>query len=591
MNGDHVAGQSRLERAKRGQALVPVLFVLMILTSLAVAFALASHTELRASANFANRTARTLAAQGALNYALGALSATSNNGAMYGIVPPNPEADANGWWQIGDAWVKVEVVDTASRLDLNSVTAATLESWPVFQTNTDLAEAIVSWRTPQSTSGGTSGSGTSGAASGSSGSSSSGSDTFSSYYSGLSTPYSEKNAPYETVNELLLVDQMTPTILYGTIAGSTAVTEVTQSSTSTPGRGVSRALSRQTGAKAGGTAGAGASGGAGAGSGAASTASESDFSSIYSTSTLPMSELFTTISRERQIAANGTPRININTASATDLQNIGLTAGQANRLIQWRQNGGQSTGGGVAMPGPGVGGGGGVTVPTAPAAPKKSVRFGRQASGAMPGGSQSGAGGTGTGGSKTGTGGSGAGGASTTPVFKTLADLLDVTGFTATVMQQIADYIAIDNNTYREHVVNINTAPQEVLAAVPGMDTTTLNAILTARQSGQVFQTMGDIYTLQGVSRTEFQAVIDSLTTKASTYIIRIRVQMPGENAVYAVEALAELTDNGPLVLQWREVPYAPGWSSWTAPPTLPAATGASSSGSTAGSTTSSTGT
>jgi hypothetical protein len=102
------------------------------------------------------------------------------------------------------------------------------------------------------------------------------------------------------------------------------------------------------------------------------------------------------------------------------------------------------------------------------------------------------------------------------------------------------------------------------------MERPVLDAILSYRQSGQAFQTLGDFFTLQSVNRQQFERVIGALTTKSSVYRVHIKVRMPGQPSVYAVSALVQVTENGPSVLQWREVPRAPGWSAWTPPPTLP---------------------
>src|SRR5205085_8838224 len=61
---------------------------------------------------------------------------------------------------------------------------------------------------------------------------------------------------------------------------------------------------------------------------------------VYANSTLPLAAMLTTVSRERNVANDGTPRVNINTATAQDLtQKAGLSASQANRLINYRNGG------------------------------------------------------------------------------------------------------------------------------------------------------------------------------------------------------------------------------------------------------------
>jgi len=81
-----------------------------------------------------------------LNYAAVALSQTSKNGATYGIVPPGANTDTNSWMQIGDSWVKIEVLGSRACINLNSIDAATLQRLPIFQnsqSSTELLAAIM----------------------------------------------------------------------------------------------------------------------------------------------------------------------------------------------------------------------------------------------------------------------------------------------------------------------------------------------------------------------------------------------------------------------------------------------------------------
>lgn len=597
-------------RHRRGQALVPVIFVMLILTVVGVAFSVAAHRSAQASGNFVAQTQRFYAARGAVNYAMSALAQTSGNGSTYGIVPPLPDTDANGWAQLGDAWVKIETIDTGACINLNTVTQATLQKIPVFQDNPDLAAAVIQWRTPQTGQAGAASDTTTGgtASSAASNSASSGTDP----YQSLSPPYTIKGANYDSVEELLLVQGMTPTLLYGTPAGTPIVaqdaenakasgttTNGTTGASSTSGTsgkvgsasraaGVTRqAAQRPTTPATAGTPGStGTPATAGTpgttGTPATSAAMAEDFTDTYTDSTTALTQMFTTTSRERNLATDGTLRLNVNTATAQDMQTqLGLTTAQAQSVIRFRtggQNGGQTggqNGGPAATPArPTLPNAPAPAAPAAPRTPARSIEaYGqrsRQAGMAAPT-APAAAGGTGartpTGGAGP-TGGSG-GTAAQTTTFKTIADLLETTAFTRTVMQRVADRVSVDDKAFRENVININTAPAEVLATVPGMTHTILNAILTYRQGGQTFQDLGDLFSLQDLQRTDFQAIIASLTTRTTTYYVHIKVRTAAQQGIYAVSALVELGDNGPHILQWRETERAPGWSTWITPPTL----------------------
>jgi type II secretory pathway component PulK len=132
---------------------------------------------------------------------------------------------------------------------------------------------------------------------------------------------------------------------------------------------------------------------------------------------------------------------------------------------------------------------------------------------------------------------------------------------------------------YREGVVNINTAPVEALAAIPGVDETIYNAILEARQSGMTFTGLNDIFQLTALNRQQLQALVDHVCTKSSVYLVRVKVRVGSSPKIYAAQALVELpasqsgtettseeTLPNATILQWREVQRMPGWSSWIPP-------------------------
>lgn len=543
---------------------MPVIFVTLILTAMAVAFAVSARREVHAGANFAAQTQRFYAARGAVIYAMTALANTSNNGTTYGIVPPDATTDANGWMQIGDAMVKIDVLDTASGFDLNSAQVEDLQRLPYLQTNTDLVAAIMDWKTA--------------------GTQPSPNGAKSEYYQTLTPPYQCKSAPFDTVDELLLVKGMSPAILYdslSTLMGGSSSTPTTHSDTS---------------------------------------GGDSDWSDVFNNSQYTLADLLTTQAQENNVAADGTARVDINSATAQDLQQkVGLTAAQAQAVIQARDAAGQSGGtggipGGNGSGGNGAGGtgsntggasGGGNSSGGSGGTPGgKAVRLhdSRQIGGTVGGGTRPGGstgsgtgagsgtrpggttgsgtgtgsggtlpGGSGSGGTGTGSGGTGTGGTGSGQGFQSIAALLTVPGMNATTLQQIADKITIDSGTTRNGVVNVNTAPAEVLATVPGMTHAVVSAIMNYRANGQAFQTIGDLFMLPDITPQQWEQVIEHLTTKSSFYTLHIRVRTPGQQGLYAVSALVQLSQTGPKLLQWREVPRSPGWSTWITPPILPA--------------------
>lgn len=437
--GARIDGGS-LGARRRGQALVPVVFVVMVVTAFAVVLTGVARRELRAAAASTRHTRMFYVARGAVNYAAVQLQQATSGGTTYPELTSPPDTDSNGWTMLGDGWYKIDIVDTAARVNINTATAAGLNTLPGLSSDPSIGLAIVDWRDSDDTPGTLEGS----------------IGAESEYYLALPAPYAPKNAPFDTVDELLLVRGITPSLLYG--------------SPSTVG---ARSGSRQSGDPL-----------------------ETGQSSI------PLAEMLTTYSRERNVASDGTRRINVKTADADTLvSTLGLPPQLAQRLIEQRGENGAN--------------------------------------------------------------------------LSSIAGLLDIPGFTRQIMQQIGDKITVTDDEYRAGVININTAPAEVLAAIPNVDQTIYNAVIEARQGGTVFTGLNDLFQLTALNRQQLQALVDNVCTKSSVYLVRIKVRERGAREVRAFQALIEVqpptqAEDGtevaaqPKVYQFREVGSDPGWRSWT---------------------------
>lgn len=188
-----------------GSVLIIVLWIAFGLVSLALYFAHSMSFELRAADNRAAGIEAEQAVAGAARYVANVLTNVTPSGTFpdtntyqFADVPVGDAA----FWLIGrrdsqevPVTTHFGLVDEASKLNLNAswVTAEVLESLP--RMTTDLAEAIVTWRS----------------SAGSNATNGGGSDV----YQRLTPPYRCKSAPFETVDELRLVSGATLKILYG----------------------------------------------------------------------------------------------------------------------------------------------------------------------------------------------------------------------------------------------------------------------------------------------------------------------------------------------------------------------------------------
>jgi DNA uptake protein ComE-like DNA-binding protein len=200
-------------RTSRGAVMMVTLWIVLGIAALALVFARTVTVELFASANQVAALQADAVAKGALQYVLAQLD--GSNGA-----PPDPStvpfeaisigsgiSSSNGtvsaiptgyFWILrppGDSETGYcfGLVDEASKLNINSATVDMLMNLP--NMTSDVAASIVNWRSPPGTV----------AAGGAE----------SDYYLSLPDPYSCKNSPFETVEELLLVAGVTPQLLYG----------------------------------------------------------------------------------------------------------------------------------------------------------------------------------------------------------------------------------------------------------------------------------------------------------------------------------------------------------------------------------------
>ena len=194
----------RNHSSRRASVLIIVLWVSFGLVSLALYFANCTSLELRAADNRVAMLEAEQAIAGAVRY-LSNVIATATAEAP-GMLPDPmtylhegvPIGDA-AFWLIGratdetaDEQVVFGLVDEASKLNLNTATAAMMNKLP--RMTAELAAAIVDWRDTDSNA------------------SENGAED--EIYGRLTTPYKCKNAPFETVEELRLVYGMTYDILF-----------------------------------------------------------------------------------------------------------------------------------------------------------------------------------------------------------------------------------------------------------------------------------------------------------------------------------------------------------------------------------------
>lgn len=186
-------------RRQRGSILILAMFVVFGMAALVLVLGRSMRVETLASANLASSLQAMAIERGAEQYVLAALVEQKDSLADLGEEYFACVPVGNGYFWIlrpdyGDDQSPVfGLTDEAGKININSASYNTLMKLP--NMTDDVAAAIVDWRDTDETSqpGGAE----------------------NEYYQSLPEPYTCKNAPFETVEELLLVRNFTRELLYG----------------------------------------------------------------------------------------------------------------------------------------------------------------------------------------------------------------------------------------------------------------------------------------------------------------------------------------------------------------------------------------
>lgn len=109
-------------------------------------------------------------------------------------------------------------------------------------------------------------------------------------------------------------------------------------------------------------------------------------------------------------------------------------------------------------------------------------------------------------------------------------------------LRRIYDRLTVGDEAFQPGRINVNTASAEVLAALPGMDEATAQAIVTARDSTPL-ETVGDLLGLSEVTNERFAQVAGLLTTRGQALrLICVGTVGAGRDAVVKrVEAVVRI--------------------------------------------------
>lgn len=218
---------------------------------------------------------------------------------------------------------------------------------------------------------------------------------------------------------------------------------------------------------------------------------------------VPLEQLFTTASHDANVDLNGNERLDLRTVTEDELtQEFGevLSPEEIQAILRYRdENGGGEQGapGQAETPGPAPGApgtpGGGQALPggLSPEEQDALNQLGQATAGqdGTPGGDPA-----------------------EQPEGPSVAGL--VTVLERDKLRQVYDRFTSTDEPRQLGAVNLNTATPEVLAALPGMDESLAQLIVTARQD-EPFETVADLLRLTEVDDATFEEIAPSLTTRS----------------------------------------------------------------------------
>ncbi|MCS7253906.1 MAG: type II secretion system protein GspK [Armatimonadota bacterium] len=130
--------------------------------------------------------------------------------------------------------------------------------------------------------------------------------------------------------------------------------------------------------------------------------------------------------------------------------------------------------------------------------------------------------------------------------FGSLADLFSVPGLPTDKARQIIDRVTIWGGRARYNAININTAPLEVLLSLPWMTQEIANDIVSFRQHRGAFESLSQLLDLSSIDERSFRQIIDRVSVRTQVFRI-ISVGWMDSGARYVIECVIERILTQPL--------------------------------------------
>jgi competence ComEA-like helix-hairpin-helix protein len=121
------------------------------------------------------------------------------------------------------------------------------------------------------------------------------------------------------------------------------------------------------------------------------------------------------------------------------------------------------------------------------------------------------------------------------------------------LLEQIADDLTLASQTDLPGLININTAPLEVLMCLPGVEQTLAQAIINYRKSTGYFDNVAGLLKVDGMTRAIFKQAVPLVTARSETFRIICEGKINSTGARQRIEAIVHIGRSDIETLAYRE--------------------------------------
>ena len=127
--------------------------------------------------------------------------------------------------------------------------------------------------------------------------------------------------------------------------------------------------------------------------------------------------------------------------------------------------------------------------------------------------------------------------------------------FNEDAVAKIADLLTLETEEASAGLVNINTASLDVIACLPGLDESIAGAIVDERRGreGGGFTTVMDLLSVAGMSREKLKALYSQVAVRSDVFTVRSFGVLESGTTHVGVSAVVDRTGSIARILYWRE--------------------------------------